>query len=308
MKVMICIITYQRPQSLRRLLEGIQRLTFDKVELPTLGVLLVDNDAYGSAYKVYKDISRRIRFPLRYCVEPRRGRAYALNRAISCVEDDVQFIAFIDDDEVPTSTWLDELLNVQMLYDADVVTGPVLPRFDVDVPSWILKGGFFERRRYPTGHPMSYMQGGNALVRFTLFKELGQGFNEPMALSGLEDLHFALRAHRAGYKIVFANEAIVHEWVLPTRVNIRWILQRAYSGGNNVALCETDLDPSMRRHILLLAKAGRSVLWGLRIIRHSLTLGKPALVESLRHILHGGGILMGVVGYHYEQYRRPHVE
>jgi succinoglycan biosynthesis protein ExoM len=45
MKIATCVVTYQRPRSLRCLLEGIERLTFDKVKSPTLTVILVDNDA-----------------------------------------------------------------------------------------------------------------------------------------------------------------------------------------------------------------------------------------------------------------------
>jgi succinoglycan biosynthesis protein ExoM len=312
MKATICIATYQRPQRLRRLLEGIERLTFNKVEPPTLRVVLVDNDAQGSAYAVYEDVARRAKYPLSYYIEPRRGISYARNKAIACVEDDVEFVAFIDDDEVPIPTWLDELLNVQMLYEADVVSGPILPKFDFQVPSWILQGGSPARGRYPTGHiiddPIRCARTGNVLVRFKVFREIGQGFDERLALSGSEDTHFFLRAYRDGYKMVWADEAIVHEWVFASRVNMRWILQRSYRYGNAITFCETDLDPSTRTRILGLAKGGVGILRGLWYMRLSLRWGRRGLIRSLQWIFYGAGVISGLAGYRYEEYRRPHVE
>jgi succinoglycan biosynthesis protein ExoM len=308
MKITICVVTYQRPRSLRRLLEGIERLTFDKVKPPTLTVILVDNDAQGSAYEVYKDISRRARFPLKYYIEPRRGISYARNKAIACVDDDVEFVAFIDDDAVPIPSWLDELLNVQGLYEADVVSGPVLPKFDVQVPPWMLQGGFFEPLRYPTGHPIMVAYTNNVLVRLGIFKEMGQGFDERLALSGGEDTHFFLRVHRAGYKMVWADEAIVHEWVLPSRVNMRWILQRKFRHGNVITFCDIYLGASMKMRILKLIEAGKYILRGVLHSRSAFRFGKAGLVRSLQYIFYGAGVISALAGYRYEEYRRPHVE
>ena len=306
MKIAICIVTYHRPRSLRRLLEGIERLTFDKVKPPTLELVLIDGE--GSAYEVYKDISRRARFPLKYDIEPRRGISYARNKAISCVEDDVEFVAFIDDDGVPIPTWLDELLNVQSLYKADVVSGPVLPKFDVPVPPWMLQGGFFEPLRYPTGYAITVAYTNNVLVRFGVFKELGKGFDERLDLSGGEDTLFFLRAHRAGYKMVWADEAIVHEWILPSRLNMRWMLQRTFRHGNAKTFCDIYLGASLRMRILQLAEAGKYILQGVLHGRLVLHFGKAGLVRSLQYIFYGAGVISALAGYRYEEYRRPHVE
>jgi GT2 family glycosyltransferase len=220
----------------------------------------------------------------------------------------VEFVAFIDDDEVPSPTWLDELLNVQKVYEADVVAGPVLPQFDVQVPPWMLEGGFFERPRYPTGHPLTYVATNNVLLHSRVFKEIEQGFDERLALTGGSDTHFFLRAHCAGYKMVFADEAIVHEWNPPSRVNTRWILQRAFRKGNSLVFYKTYLDSSMRMRILLLAVAGRSALRAVWAMRLFCSFGKPALIRSLQSLLNGVGILTGLAGYMYKEYHRPHVE
>src|SRR5215218_7475135 len=140
MKVAVCIITYRRPKGLKRLIESLNKLTFDKCKAPNLQVIVVDNDPAGLAYEFCEGISSDLNWPLKRSVEPRRGIPYARNKAVACAQEEhVDFIAFIDDDEVPEPSWLDELLYIQELYGADVTAGPVSPHFTRPVASWMKK-------------------------------------------------------------------------------------------------------------------------------------------------------------------------
>ena len=64
-----------------------------------------------------------------YAVEPRRGIPFGRNTAVRTAGD-VDFVAFLDDDETADPAWLVELLRVQRTTGADVVTGTVLPVFE----------------------------------------------------------------------------------------------------------------------------------------------------------------------------------
>lgn len=304
MLVSVCIATYQRPEGLKRLLDGLNELTFNKCETPTIEVIVVDNDVHGSAASVWETARTGFKWVLKYNVEPQRGISYVRNKAVFCVNENASFIAFIDDDEVPAPSWLDELLYVQKTYNADVVSGPIVSRFlEKDVPNWVIKGKFFEWRRYPTGHPLQVAFTNNVIVRLEIFQKIG-AFDDRFALTGGEDSHFFMRVYRRGYKMVWADEAIVYEWVPKSRTNIKWILLRGYRTWSTHSLCEREFEPSIKVQAIRMVKGSGLVLFGLFLLLPSLSLKRHIFVKALLHIFRGFGTFSGLVGKHYEEYRQ----
>ena len=255
-RVAVCIATYQRPEGLKRLMQGLSRLTFDKSETPDLVVVVVDNDSAGVARAVCEGISADFNWGLKCSVEPRRGIPYVRNKAVALAqEEDVNFIAFIDDDEVPEPSWLDELLHAQEVYGADVTAGPVLPHFIRPVASWMKKSKFFERRRLETGRLLTWAATNNVLVRSEVFEEMDTIFDERFALSGGSDREFFERVYDRGYKMVWADEALVHEWMPTSRLSLSWFLQRNFRFGNVDSHRELESDCSIATRTRLFAKA-----------------------------------------------------
>lgn len=273
MDVAVCIITYQRPEGLRRALEALNGLTFSGV-MPVVGVFVVDNNEDGSAKKVCEEIRPQLRWPLFYERETVRGCAPARNQAVKTAAPQAPWLAFFDDDEVPTAGWLDELLRVQREYAADIIAGPVLPCFHEPPPSWIERGRFFEPRRYPTGHLLTDAYDGNMLFRSALYTEKGLLFDERFALMGGHDSHFSRGASRAGHKLIWADDAVVHEWVPATRMTVRWLTQRMYRAGCATAMLETDLSPGLRTWAWIAAKAAAWKAIGSLELPTGLVLGK----------------------------------
>ena len=306
MKVAVCVITCQRPEGLKRLLNGLNRLSFDKCVTPQIETIVVDNDAEGSVREICESLNSKIKWLIKYCIEPSRGIPYARNKSLTCVEKDADFIAFIDDDEVPAPGWLDELLYAQKTYGADVVHGAVIPYFNEAVPEWIVKGRFFERPYQPTGSILNKAATNNTLVRFEVFNNMNKLFDERFALNGGDDLHFFMRVYRAGYKIVQANEAIVYEWIPDSRANAKWLLQRAYRGGNTFSLCEMEFEPSIPVRFMRFMKVAGRFIQGLLLIPLFPFLGRHVLIQALRYICRGAGMLAGMTGIVYEEYRTIH--
>lgn len=303
MWVAVCAITYRRPEGLELLLKALDGLTFGGAP-PDLEIIVVDNDPGESARTVCE--SAGLRWPLRYLVEPRRGIPYARNTAVAAAgEKGANFVAFVDDDEVPEPAWLWELLRVQRAHAADVVCGPAAPFFDGEVPGWVVRGGFFERARFPTGRSLepAFVATNNVLVRSEVFQKLGEEpFDARFALSGGSDTHLFMRARKDGFTMVWADGAVVHDRIPASRANARWILRRAYRFGNTLSLCERDLEPSWRTRLLRVAKSGKQISQGLLLLLASVFVGRRALVGALRHLCRGAGMLAGLAGLRYEEY------
>ena len=303
-RVAICITTFRRPEMLRQLLAGLSHLAFRKALPPEITVIVVDNDAARSAQEVCNAAS--LPWPLRYVVEPRRGIAQARNRAIR-EADFADFVAFVDDDEYVSPAWLDELLHTHYRFGADVVSGPILPDYDQDVPQWVRSGMFFTRSIHHSGQNLEKCQTGNVLIRRSLFDQIS-AFDERFGLTGGEDTEFFLRARRSGFRIVGSSRAVVHEFVTRSRGNLRWVLQRAYQSGNSWVLCEKSIDPRISTRLIRLFKAAAWISQGLLSIPIVAFRGKAALARSLRNFALGAGMLAGLAGHTYKPYQSSGAE
>lgn len=298
MLISICVATYKRSDDLKRLLVGFENLTFEQIDAPEIEIVIVDNDASGSAKAVIDEVVPTFKYPLRYDIETRQGVSHARNRTIANSSDDADFIAIMDDDEVPDRSWLETLLIVQDQYEADVVAGPVIPDFesDVDVPDWIQKGKFFEPGHYPTGHIMDVAYTNNVLVRGKLLKQMETVFDERFAIQGSEDTHLFMRLHKGGAKIVWADEAVVRERIPPSRMNLIWLLERGYWGWSARSLFERELYPSLYIQGVRFLKGCVLVTIGLVSIPIALFRGKSAVNRALLSIWRGTGTLSGLLG------------
>jgi len=228
--VSVCVCTYKRPQSLKRLLSELGNQ--DTGGLFTCSVVIADNDQLRSAERVVADFVAASPIPVTYCVEPRKNIALARNKAVESA--DGNFIAFIDDDEFPTRRWLANLFETCRKYEADGVLGPVAPEFESCPPQWVVKGGFFDRPNYETGRRLTWKQTrtGNVLLR----RKVVEG-NEPWFRAefdtGGEDVDFFRRMTERGRSFIWCRDAIVYEVVSAARCKRSYLLKRALLRGSN---------------------------------------------------------------------------
>lgn len=306
MKVAICVLTYKRPEGLRQLLASLAQLDFTHSHAPEIHVIVIDNDPESSASAICSRLQDGYRWTLRIFHEPRRGISHARNAAIQLTKDTYDFMAFIDDDEVPDPRWLDALILVQRTYQVDVVTGPVLPVFGHAAPVWSVKGGFYERSRHPTGYHMELARTGNVLIHTKVFARDENRFDPRYALTGGEDTHFFLRISKQGHQIIWADEAVVYETVPASRLKLSWILQRAYRAGNTYALCERDIQLPSRKLLLRALKGLVRITMGIILIVPAVVTGRIRLYKALQQISLGAGMVMGLAGRRYEEYKQTH--
>jgi succinoglycan biosynthesis protein ExoM len=225
--ITVCICTYKRIRFLRCLLDELRNQ--ETGNQFTYSIVVTDNDQLESAKPAILEFTNASSIPIKYCVEPRQNIALARNRAIENAHGD--YVAFIDDDELPIREWLLTLYRACQLYNVDGVLGPVKPRYEEQPPEWVVRGKFHERPTYSTGFIIDWRKGrtGNTLLKTHMFVN-GEPAFSPEFLTG-EDQDFFRRMIEKGNRFVWCNEAIAYELVPVARCQRSFMLKRALFRG-----------------------------------------------------------------------------
>jgi glycosyltransferase involved in cell wall biosynthesis len=229
--ISVCVCTYKRPELLAQLLNALAAQETD--DLFSYSIVVADNDAARSAQRVVERFGQTSQLRTRYCVQPEQGISLTRNAAIANADGD--FIAFVDDDEVPIQRWLVSLFRALQAYAADGVLGPVKPKFDERTPEWVVKGGFYDRPSYATGFVIDWKKGrtGNVLLKRAILGPAKQVFRKEFR-SG-EDQDLFRRLIGKGYFFVWCDEAVAFEAVPPIRWKRSFMLRRALLRGLSTA-------------------------------------------------------------------------
>jgi succinoglycan biosynthesis protein ExoM len=304
--VAICIITYKRPMGLQRLLVSLTGLRFLKSKTPDWRIVIVENDTSTPSKDLVGGFKDSFSVPVIYGVEPERGIASARNRAVQ-LAGDVDFIAFIDDDEVADSCWLDELLDTQNKFGVDVVNGPVIPRFEQPVSSWVHKGGFYNRRRFLTGTKVVWANTGNVMIKTSWLHAVPGPFSKNLNLTGGSDTVLFSQLYHLGAKMVWSDEAIVEEYNPASRVSANWILKRIYRNGIVTSVADIVTESSFNVIMIRFIKSVMHILLGiLLLVPASIYRGYAGFIRSLMYISLGMGEISGIVGISFKEYINTH--
>jgi len=195
----------------------------------TYSIVVVDNDRLRSAEKVVYD-SKKDHIDILYVVEERKNISIARNKAIDNATGD--YIAFIDDDEIPEQDWVLTLYKALKKFQADAVLGPVFPVYQVQPPNWVIRSKLHLRPTYETGIEIDWRKGrtGNLLIKKVLFDSTGIFF-DPRFGQGGEDQDLTQRMLKKGFRFIWCNEARVNEIILPVRWNIKNMLMKSIIRG-----------------------------------------------------------------------------
>lgn len=131
MEISVIICTYNRAESLRRVLDS-----FTKTVLPGCPweLLLVDNHSTDETKKICQEFETKL--PLRYIYEERQGKSFALNRGIA--EAKGALLLFTDDDVDVDSRWMSNYWSAACRHPEVVFFGgKVVPQWEVPPPRWL---------------------------------------------------------------------------------------------------------------------------------------------------------------------------
>jgi glycosyltransferase involved in cell wall biosynthesis len=234
-------------------------------------VIVADNEGNPESRSICSEFRQTHFQTLVYVHEQRRGISWARNACLDHVPAETDFVAMIDDDEAPDSTWLNHLLFAQSRSGADVVVGPTYPEFQTGTPDWIRDSGFFLKPENPSR--FTDLQADppaatcNVLVNATIFSNAGLRFDPQLALSGGEDKLLFQDIKLRGHTFVWAANARVTEFIPGERATFGYMWREQYRRGSVKYYVKRQLKVSNRLKLIrlvpkFLARAMANILAG----------------------------------------------
>lgn len=299
LKVVVAILTRDRPQMLRRCLASVAAS-----EAPIdadVHVLVVDN---GSA-SVVSDANRRTvgaavgPFPAGVVVDSRPGIPAARNRALAEAEQmRAAAVVFLDDDQTVPRDWVATLIAVWREEHVDVVKS--LVRWAFDSPARLTE---HFRARDPCGPrraPATYQMATNGvLVGRRVWAELGVRFDEGLTYTGGSDTAFFRDALALGASALLTRETSATEHCPAEKQTRRWLLRRAWRVGAVDALQR--FKPYSRAGYALRGLAGAS---GHAVLATAFLWSPERAFAHLLRTTKAAGRVAGAFGIRPDEYRR----
>jgi glycosyltransferase involved in cell wall biosynthesis len=301
--VAMAVCTCNRVEGLRRLFDALDHLRLGALNEDRVRLLIVDNSVDGSMRSRCADSVPK-RFPAEWIHEPLGGLSFARNAALTAARrNGVDFLAFIDDDEMPGPDWLAELVVTLCVSGAAAAVGPVLPVFAVSPPRWAAESGLFAK--FPPVEEGKLHDGytANAIVRIEPLA--GLTFDPRFNLLGGEDTYFFQALRRRGLEIVWAERAFVHEDIPVSRLSVPWLVRRWYRTGAVEGYLGRLAPASLAGRVVNLGRGLLRLAAGsLRVaVAFLWPLRRPGeLVASLYTLARGAGLTALAFGVSYREY------
>ena len=308
--LVLAVLTYRRNDALAALLpllvDQCSELTRSSSGSPSAiasSVLVVDNDADRGAEPVAADAGPLVRYVHEPVAGIAAGRARALAEAAAA-----DLIVFIDDDELPAPGWLGALVAAWHRYGRPAgVVGRVTPTYGGTSDPWIDAGGFFVRPRRTTGTPVAAASSANLLLDLRVLRRLGIGFDRRLGLAGGEDTMLTRQLTEAGERLVWCHEAEVIDVIPASRMNRRWVLNRAFSHGaveSRVSLALAGGRRPVLRARLLVKGIARALAGSLTAVAGTVLRRVHWQARGYRLACRGAGMVTGATGRVVDEYRR----
>lgn len=266
--VVVCTHSAERRQMLEDLIRSIASGSLQPREI----VIVVDRNP-----PLLEELqARRWEIPVRVLANSGSGLSAARNTGWQALQSNV--VAFIDDDAVASSAWLDELVAAFGQYKADILGGQLEPRWSGGEPAWfspslgwVVGCSYDGMPRLPAR--VRNVIGCNMLIRRSLLEQLG-GFNTSFGrtggrLSGAEETELCIRANQQGAVVMLIPGASVDQILPAARGRFAHFLRRAWDEGHSKQQLRTlhgraVLGTETRYARGLLREAGARFLTGVR--------------------------------------------
>lgn len=229
--VAILIPTLRRPESLARALHSLSSQQDGEALIEA--IVVVDNDPEASARETVAAFADRQALPVRYVHEPQPGVATARNRGVAAIE--APYVAFLDDDETASPSWLSSLYAVHRRFEADVTFGPVRGVAPEASPAARAHLERFFSRLGPSESGLTdevWGCGDSMMTRATALAGR-EPFEVACDQTGGEDDRLFQRVRAKGGRFAWAANAWVDEHAPASRATASYALRRAFGYGQS---------------------------------------------------------------------------
>jgi succinoglycan biosynthesis protein ExoM len=263
-------------------LESVKKLILPeniKIEL-----LVIDNDKNASAQKVVEELQPSFPVKINYFAEEKRGISNARNKLLKeALNLGATHIALFDDDEILDENWL---VSHHDYYNQNpnalIISGPTYNLFENSVPKYIKKNNIFKSSTTKkTGMVRDICASGNVFFPTTVISEAGIYFDNSHVFMGGEDGDFFSKASRAGFTIVWNNEAVNRELIGDERANIKWILERNYYNGYSSVYLRLKKNRSFIKKLFFVVKTSLVLFLDCLIVPISLLFGLTTFFNAM---------------------------
>ncbi|HEX7095145.1 MAG TPA: glycosyltransferase [Acidimicrobiales bacterium] len=300
--VAVYVCTYRRNGALRNMLDALTVSAKRAEHLADVAAVVVDDNPDGSARDVVDECVGCFSLGIHYRHCGKQNISAARNVGLAAAMELAEWVAMTDDDCEPDADWLLALLETQQRTGADALTGPLVMRFPPDAPRWLREEpfGLGEDDCHEDGARVLVAQTHNSMISSAWLRAHSEiRFCEELGVLGGEDMVFYRTAARAGLRIHYARDAVVHEMVPPHRATLRHQLRTQFWLGNSEYVTNTWSGQASR--LRMAARGGRRLVRAMRRPVVRVVRGqRPQLRWFAASVLRALGIIAGVVGVRVE--------
>ena len=244
----VVICTYNRSTLLADSVSSIVQQNFpvDQYE-----IIVIDNNSNDNTRAITEALINISPVKIRYVPEKRQGLSFARNTGIENAEGEI--VAFVDDDIDADQNWLAAMVMAYKDSQVACAGGPLRAVWPSERPEWLtsdwvpyLAVNEFENARI-TGefNWPDTPWGANMSFRKKVFDTVGLfptnlGRVGDVLLSN-EELIICRKITAAGFRIIFASEAVIHHKIQPERLTKQWFYHRTYWQGRSDAILDEEI-------------------------------------------------------------------
>jgi glycosyltransferase involved in cell wall biosynthesis len=228
--VSVIIPTYNRLDHLQAAIRAVLNQTYQRLEL-----IVVDNNCTDGTDTYVRSLAR-VDKRVRYLREDTQGLNPARNRGL--VEARGEWVAYLDDDELPPTYWLANLMDCCRETGADGAGGGYLGLWEDVPPKWLSRSECLEETvgvcsRGEERKPVQWLLGGNCFYRREALEEVRgfgsyAGYRGRGSLADGADVAVGHRLVAAGYKLWHEPTAHVFHKMPLERQSMLYIGRRAF--------------------------------------------------------------------------------